>query len=127
MILLNYFVVSDLYYHNLVHLYVYGGIAKRKGKGLQNLDPRFKSGCHLKGVSLCMSIEEQLRQYNNVKIELLKTSKCLMNCSSNFERENYQNRCLEYAKELKKMQLEVENNYGLKLCMCLDVNDKRGD
>lgn len=51
-----------------------------------------------------MSIEEELEKYNQLKIDLLKMSKCIEDCDIS-QKELYQNICLEYSKELKMQRM----------------------
>lgn len=62
-------------------------------------------------------IENDLKKYNQLKLDLLKMANCLKNCEDNSQ-EMYQNICLEYSKELNEMKNFLEDTYNLKLCGC---------
>ncbi|KGT37322.1 MULTISPECIES: hypothetical protein [Heyndrickxia] len=67
-----------------------------------------------------MSIEEELEKYNQLKIDLLKMSKCIEDCDIS-QKELYQNICLEYSKELKNAKNALASKYGIKACQCCNL------
>ncbi|MCM3324750.1 hypothetical protein [Cytobacillus kochii] len=72
------------------------------------------------------SIEEVIEQYNKLKISLIQSSICLKNCIEDFEKKEYQEKCLSYAKDLKIFKEVVNEQYGLDLCEC-NKNNREGD
>ncbi|MBD8589759.1 hypothetical protein IFT92_18365 [Peribacillus simplex] len=60
-------------------------------------------------------IENEFKKYNQFKMDLLKMSQCL-ECCDESQKELYQNICLEYSKELKKIQTSIERTYGIIVC-----------
>ncbi|MGE6377988.1 hypothetical protein [Peribacillus muralis] len=69
-------------------------------------------------------IEVDIKKYNQVKISLLKTSKCIECCVQPNEKELYQNIAIEYSKELKLLKNSLEDTYDLKLCSCCFENNQ---
>lgn len=64
-----------------------------------------------------MEIIKKFEEYNRVKIELLKMSKCIDSCDES-QKDLYQNICVEYSKELNKMKKFFEETYEIKICNC---------
>lgn len=52
-------------------------------------------------------IEEKVKKYNQVKIDLMKIAQCI-NCCNEDERETYQDIALNYSKHLKCIQESIE-------------------
>lgn len=65
-----------------------------------------------------MTIEKELEKYNRIKIDLLKMAQCIDDCTEKSEKEFYQNICIEYSKELKKLKKSIESTYEIQLCKC---------
>lgn len=65
-----------------------------------------------------MNIEEELKRYNRIKTDLLKMAKYIDVCANKSEEEFYQNICLEYSKELKKVKKCIESTHDVKICEC---------
>ena len=63
------------------------------------------------------SIEEEFKKYNQIKIDLVNMSKCIQSCEGP-QKNCYQNICLEYSKELKKIKKAIESDYGINICAC---------
>ncbi|MEY9980600.1 phosphoglycerate-specific signal transduction histidine kinase [Lysinibacillus sp. RC79] len=63
------------------------------------------------------NIEYKLRKYNQIKTDLLKISKCLEHCDK-AQKELYQNVCIEYSMELKKIKNSLESVYDVKIFQC---------
>lgn len=64
------------------------------------------------------TIEKELGKYNQLKIDLLKISKCIQCCEEKKDEERYQNIALEYSKELKTLTNIIEQEYNISLCNC---------
>ncbi|MGM9898262.1 MAG: hypothetical protein ACI32W_10005 [Enterococcus faecalis] len=62
-------------------------------------------------------LENDLKKYNQLKIDLLKMASFLENCENDFK-DMYQNICLEYSKELLEMKNVLEKTYDLRICNC---------
>lgn len=62
----------------------------------------------------------EIRKYNQLKIDLLKISKCVECCGEQKDREFYQNIALEYSKELKNLKKFIETEYEVSLCHCCE-------
>lgn len=65
-------------------------------------------------------IEKQFEKYNQVKMDLLKMSKCI-ECCEESRKDLYQNICVEYSKELKEIKKSIEETYGIKICKCCSL------
>ena len=63
-----------------------------------------------------MPIEEELKRYTRIKLDLLKMAKCIDACANKSEEEFYQNICIEYSKELRNIKRSIESTYGIKIC-----------
>lgn len=63
------------------------------------------------------NIEYELKKYNKIKTDFLKMSKCLKHCDKS-QKELYQNICIEYSMELKKIKNSLESMYDVKICQC---------
>lgn len=63
-----------------------------------------------------MTIEKDFKKYNLIKTDLLNMAKCIDECSKSSEKEFYQDICLEYSKELKRMRKAIEETYNVNLC-----------
>lgn len=64
------------------------------------------------------TIEKEFGKYNQLKIDLLKISKCIQYCEGKKDEERYQNIALEYSKELKNLTNLIEQEYNISLCNC---------
>lgn len=64
------------------------------------------------------TIEKEFEKYNQLKIDLLKISKCIQCCDEKRDEERYQNIALEYSKELKNLTNMIEQEYKISLCNC---------
>lgn len=62
------------------------------------------------------NIDAEIEKYNQLKIDLLKISKCIECCEEKNKEEMYQNIALEYSKELKHLKKAIEKEYKIKLC-----------
>lgn len=62
------------------------------------------------------SIDVEIEKYNQLKIDLLKISKCIECCEEKSQEEMYQNIAIEYSKELKQLKEFIEREYEIKLC-----------
>ncbi|MBR9747575.1 hypothetical protein ACQVWD_26430 [Bacillus cereus] len=62
-------------------------------------------------------IEEKVKKYNQVKIDLMKIAQCI-DCCNEDEREIYQDIALNYSKHLKYIQESIEKIYGIDICNC---------
>lgn len=63
------------------------------------------------------TIEKEIEKINQIKIDLLKMSQCIEKCTEP-QKELYQNICLEYSRELKKIKRSIEEIYDVKICEC---------
>lgn len=63
------------------------------------------------------NVEGKFERYNQIKTDLLKMSKCLEHCDESLK-ELYQNICIEYSVELKKIKKSLELIYDIKVCQC---------
>jgi hypothetical protein len=63
------------------------------------------------------NIESNIRRYNELKIDLLKISKCLENCEE-YDKEFYQDIAIQYSKKHKEMKKFIEKTYDVKICEC---------
>lgn len=61
------------------------------------------------------SLENEILKINELKKDLLKTSKCIDNCDKE-EVHFYQNLSLEYSKGLKKLYKYLAEEYGVNVC-----------
>jgi Iap family predicted aminopeptidase len=62
------------------------------------------------------TIEKEIKKYNQIKIDLLKISKCIECCEEKKEEEMYQNIALEYSKELRNIKEYIEKEYKITFC-----------
>lgn len=69
------------------------------------------------------AIEKKFEKYNQIKIDLLNVSKCL-ECCEESQKDLYQNICVEYSKELKKMKKHIEDTYEVSISNCCCVSEK---
>nr|WP_194950050.1 hypothetical protein [Anoxybacillus flavithermus] len=69
-------------------------------------------------------IDEKIKKYNQIKIDLLKIVKCI-DCCTEDEKELYQNIAIEYSKELKRLKKSIESAYDVKICdYCFYLDEK---
>ena len=68
-------------------------------------------------------IEKEFSKYNQLKIDLLKVSKCIECCKEN-EKGFYQEIAFSYSTELKKFKKFIGETYGINLCDCCCMDDK---
>ncbi|MFN2747760.1 MULTISPECIES: hypothetical protein [Bacillus] len=61
--------------------------------------------------------EQDIGKIHQIKIDLLKITKCLDTCSEK-EKSSYQDIAYEYSKALKAVKKSIEEAYGVKLCCC---------
>lgn len=61
-------------------------------------------------------IEKDFKKYNQIKIDLLKVSKCLEFCEDKQEEEEIFRKALEHSTELKNTKEFLENEYQIKIC-----------
>ena len=63
-------------------------------------------------------VEQKIKKYNQIKMDLLNVSKCIDCCSSINEKEVYQNIALKYSEEMKQIKDLLEKIYDVKICSC---------
>lgn len=63
------------------------------------------------------TIEKEIEKINQIKIDLLKMSQCIEKCAEP-QKELYQNICIEYSRELKKIKKSIEAIYNVSICEC---------
>ena len=63
-------------------------------------------------------IENEIKKYTQLKIDLLKISKCIECCEEKNREDMYQNIALEYSINLKKLKEFIEKEYHISLCRC---------
>ncbi|ECO1678061.1 hypothetical protein [Peribacillus frigoritolerans] len=63
-------------------------------------------------------IEKELKKYNQLKIDLLKISKCIECCEEQTDEAMFQNIALEYSKEMKNLKEAIEKEYEISFCSC---------
>lgn len=69
-------------------------------------------------IKLNVEMEKQIKNYNRVKMDLLKISKCIECCESQSEKEVYQDAAMGLSKELKRIYECLEKAYDIKICGC---------
>lgn len=69
-------------------------------------------------------LEEQLKKYNQIKIDLLKVAQCI-DCCDPSEISDLQDICIDYSHELKDLRHQIESIYGIKLCNCCEFSPER--
>jgi len=65
-----------------------------------------------------VELEEDIKKFNKVKLDLLRMSNCIETCKTNKEKDSYQNICIEYSKQLQALEESIEETYGIHLCCC---------
>ena len=68
-------------------------------------------------------IEEKVKVYNQVKIDLMKVFRCI-DCCGEEEKEIYQDIALTYSKQLKSIKESIESIYSVEVCGCCSFLDK---
>ncbi|ANB57590.1 hypothetical protein GFC29_1098 [Anoxybacillus sp. B7M1] len=68
-------------------------------------------------------VDEILKAYMQLKINLLKVAKCIDYCTEEKDKEHYRTEVLHYSKKLKKLKESIEETYGLKICQCCCISD----
>lgn len=68
-------------------------------------------------------IEEKVKIYNQVKIDLMKVFQCI-DCCNDDEKEIFQDIALTYSKQLKSIKKSIESIYGIEVCGCCSFSDK---
>jgi hypothetical protein len=66
-------------------------------------------------------VEDKIEKLNRIKIDLLKISQCIEHCSSEDEKDMYQNIAIEYSKEIKKVKSAIEKTYDIKIFCCQSI------
>lgn len=68
-------------------------------------------------------IEKEIKKFNQIKMDLLKISKCIEYCTEINQKEMYQNIAMEYSKELKHLSKYIQNEYQVTFCAgCKNLN-----
>ena len=73
-------------------------------------------------------VDQNIKAYMQLKIELLKLAKCIDDCIEEKDREYYRMEVLHYSNKLKKLKESIEETYGLKICQCCFLsNDEKNE
>ncbi|PEZ06124.1 hypothetical protein CN330_27535 [Priestia megaterium] len=71
------------------------------------------------------TIEEKVKIYNKIKIDLIKVSQCLEFCAEN-DKTFYQDIALNYSNQLKSIKEAIEKTYNVEICECnLFTSDRK--
>ncbi|HZH58980.1 MAG TPA: hypothetical protein VEY70_05320 [Metabacillus sp.] len=71
-------------------------------------------------------VDQNIKAYMQLKIELLKLAKCIDDCIEEKDKEHYRMEVLHYSNKLKKLKESIEETYELKICQCcFPSNDEK--